>query len=879
MSKIYSVMINSVSVNFKDGVVLKEILNQDLDTATLVIPNSNQLDIEPMDEILISLEQGPSPTQKRMLVGTINQKISKFGSSKKYLYELGLVSLTVKLQRIVLPSRSITNSLDGNADYTIKEVFENYLEIYAPDISLTSAMITKLGTTVCPEAQWNRPTLFEVFNDLLKPLGAVVTMPTLTTLSFLDLDSEGSEISESNIQTLEVQHDIQSYSSGVEVEASNVYDNTNILRTPERYSTRTTTEAIITTENDEIVLQKPIFEIKKLTVTYYYSTVVNNNPVSRRQHTLDITDRVVNKKVYDSYYPSNVGPARVQDTATKKYRRNYIYYEEGSNIIEGLKFKESNWTGGLVVNNTAIDNVAHWTLLDNNHNQADFFVTRPTFDSFLWKKAVFNVEYTTIDNVIFRARKSIKQRNESILINAQTSPIVNAELLGNQQQEFVDRIGNREMVVIGRYDTFASIPSLNDFINFNNEKFVLVQREIVLNNNYYNFKGQLSANYSMDNMFAGINTEKRYSSIASASEAQVSHHLNEVFVEINNTDLNNTGIKAETELYVASNLGKKDKYIQGAIVQTDQTDTMFSNDELLLETTTHAIGKSVTVTLNMQDNLNSALAVNDEYNATSNNQMMELIKYVDNNGRFNQIKIMLYRYDTNQANRGINFKPYHIDPFITDGSETHSHQDFYENAFEKSARLPQIPRTASYVDSDAQNTNVSYTYFPINNSARVYSTGALTSNSDVYVKRYKDNREITYETVQFHFNGVVTNTSASTQDIFVTNEFIKYTPFIYNGSSDYSNFRIAYSNTLRYNVNSKVYKGTLIPASDVGISITGNMLSIADTSGSTWLNAKDNAVSYAICDNDGKILIAVNKLGAGNGLASTYQPLYFNRKF
>ena len=860
MSKINSITINNVSVNFKDGLIIKDILNQNLDTGVLVIPDSVQLDIQPMDEVVITYE---TIKVKRMLVGTINQKISSFGATKKYLYEIGLVSLTIKLQRIVLPSRSITNSVDGTNDYTIRQVFDRYLDMYAPEISLSSSLITKLGTLKCPETQWQRPTLFEVFNDLLKPLGSVVTLTSLTTLSYLDLDEEGNEISEDDIMIMEVGHDITTYTSAIEVEASNVYNSSSLTKTPEKYTTKTLQQGLLTTDNDSIVLQKPIFEIKKLTCTFPYQDGNND----WQKYTLDITDRVINKKVYDTFYP-NINQGRVADTSSKKYLRNYIYYIEGQNVIDGLKFREEDWLGSITVDRTAIDNVIYWTLTSLGETQVRNAVDA-NFDSYLLREVSFNVEYLTVDKILFRARKSIPQRNESILINAQSNPIVNAKLLGEQQQEFVDRVGNKEMTIIGRYSSYDDVPSLKDYYYFNNEKFVLIQREIVFNANYYNFKGMLSANYSMDNMFAGINSERRYSSIAEPSEALVSNHLTEVFIEINNSDDNNTGWGAETENYIAQNLGKKDKYVQGAIFSTSEVNTQFINDELLLETTAHPIGKSVIIAMNMSDNYNSHLRIGSEFTVLGSQQMMEYVPYVDENGRFTELKIELYRYDSNYANRGFNFKPYYINPLINQATYQ-TNDDYFINAAYNSSRLPVIPRTATYYDVDPVTAQLQLqTYNVINDTARIFTTG---DSSDFWVKRYKDSREITYETIQFHFNGVVSNANGSTKNIFVTNLFAEYTPFIYDGSSINYSFRIAYSTSLEYNVNDKRYKGSLMPNTVARISVSGNQISIIDISPrTTWSTIKNGIKSYAICDASGNILIAVNKSG-------TYEPLYVNRK-
>ena len=256
---------SDLTLPFKYGITVKEVLNQDLDTGSLLIVKTNELDIQPFDIIEITYE---TISSLKFLVGTIQSKIIKFGTTKQYQYDIGLVSLTTELQRIVLPSRSITQSLDGTADKTIKTIMENYLEIYAPQYSLTTSMITKLGNTLAPESQWNRPTLFEVFNDLLKPLGMVVQVLLLSTnekkIHFLDLDEEGSAIDQTKINNTEIRQDLTEYASDIEIDAQNVYNRNAITHTPTPYTPKTSEQLLITTDNQEVILNKPIFEIKKL---------------------------------------------------------------------------------------------------------------------------------------------------------------------------------------------------------------------------------------------------------------------------------------------------------------------------------------------------------------------------------------------------------------------------------------------------------------------------------------------------------------------------------------------------------------------------------------------------------------------------------------
>jgi len=842
MATINNITIEGIPVNFKYGLTITELLNQDLDTAVLLIPNSEELSIEPFDEVIITYE---TINQRRFFVGTVNSRISRYGDSFKYNYEIGLVSLTLKLQRIILPNKTITQSLDGNNDKTIKKVMQEYLAVYAPGVSLSTPLIQKLGDTICPEQQWSRPTLFEVFNDLLKPLGSVVTMTSKTVVSYLDLDEEGSIIDESYINDYQISHNIAEYSSALEIDASNVYDRTAITRTPEKYIVRTTQQGLMTTENQEVVLNKPIFEIKKVIIHFVYIDINNE----WQQDSLDITNRVINKKVWDTYYPSDKS-SRVEDTPTKKYCRNYIWFEEGTNLIQGLTFKEKDWIPLIDLTTFAIDNVALWSATDQN--KPSYFVNAiaGVFNGFLQQILSWDVEYTTTDNLLFRVRKDIQPKHESVLINNQTNAQVYARTLGKQQQDFVNRVGNRELIVTGRYSSYNDIPNLKDKI----QEYVLVKRDIQIYENYYLFKGMLSENYSYDNMFAGINTAKRYTELAFPSEAVESNHLTEFLYRVEKTDSNNIGNLSLMEKYLVENYGSSKKYIQGAIVSTMYDEDIGTRSKnLLLEVTPYLLGNSFVITLRMGDNFNSYLQMNDEYLFTNNKQMMGYVRYVDDNGRFDRIAIRLYRYDQIPANRGILIKEFtyeaqNIDQFY-----------IFKDGSYRLAKFPVIENSYSF--DDGQTT---ITYNPVNDSAKVFAfnnTGPVAvGGHEDYVRRYKDNREVTLESLQF--------TILAGEDIFLSDKFYEYLPPVYVGDQT-RQFKFAYSTTLEYTKYDTQYKGSLAPLGFAEYNPSGNQIAITDISPYNFWSNLPVLKSWAICDYDGNILIAVN---------GDYSPIYINKE-
>jgi len=135
------------------------------------------------------------------------------------------------------------------------------------------------------------------------------------------------------------------------------------------------------------------------------------------------------------------------------------------------------------------------------------------------------------------------------------------------------------------------------------------------------------------------------------------------------------------------------------------------------------------------------------------------------------------------------------------------------------------------------------------------TTGSFSSGGLLdYKKRYKDNREITAETLQFNIR--------KSDNAFFTNKFFEYSPFIYNGTSDLPLY-VAYSTTQTYNDLDIQHKGTLELTGTtqlLNIVISNNQIYISPTSaGFSWyeINAS-SMVSWAICDANGKIIVARN---------------------
>jgi hypothetical protein len=831
MPTINSITVNGQSVSFKYGLVITDILSKELNTGVLVIPQTNKLDIEPLDEVVITYEVSKVI---RMVVAQINAKAINLEGNKKYSYTLGLASTTLKLQRIVLPSKTVTNSLDGTANKTIYKVIQELLEVYAPSYTISSALQNKTASLTCPEFSWNRPTLFEVLNDLLSVVGCVVTVTGSNVISLLDLFEKKNVIDETKLSSYEINRNVAEYASSIEVQASNVYD-VNVNTTGEFVTVRTTEQAFLTSNNQEIVLQKPIFQIKKVTakilITTGFQSIVQD---------LDITSRVVEQTVYDTFYNTNAS-GFIADTSTKKYRRNYLYYKQGGNTISGLGYREDTWipyTNGRA----ALVNVLFRVLDDTNNVYKNFF-NATEYDAMVDKTILFFVEYLSADDITFRVIKDIPTRNQSVLINGQTTAEVYARSLGKQQQEFVNRVGNEELIITGRYANYNDIPVANDYL----DEYILTTREIIFNDGFYNFKGTLSKHYAKDNMFAGINTSKRYTEIASATNALLSNHLSENIFTLSTTSGANNTVGINNYFL---QFAKATEKIQGALVQTLTNQALTApfahtfSSQFVMEGTAHWVGNSIIYNVRMADNANVAVSIETDFRVLAASvQSMRKNGYVNNLGRFYAIAVRLYKQGgiRNLALNNLNF----TNPDDTFGTVN------LQFGTEVAAKLPVIETNGTYsLPSGIQ------TYTRVDDTKKIYNfinTGPFNFGGLLdYKKRYKDNREITTETIQFHFR--------KSANAFFTDKFLEYSPFIYSGTTNMV-YRIAYSTTLTYNNLDTDYKGTLVVAGGlIEVLTSGNQIYINPTSsGTSWWNTNATTmVSWAICDLDGKIIVARN---------------------
>jgi hypothetical protein len=774
-----SLTINGISYDLKPGYTKTRLLNETLDSGLMMLSQVEELAIEPMDEVVLD--------SKYFYVATIKRRVASFEPVKTYNYEIGLISPTIYLQRVILPNRGITQPLTGDK-WTIYDKLNHYRTIYVPHLTFSSALVTLTSGVTCPEMQWTQPTLYEVFNDLLGVLGCVVTMTNFTTISYLDLSMRGSEIDEATLNDDELTQSIEEYADELEIDAKNaVYPEQNI-ETYERLVLKTTQGSLLTLDNAELILSKGIFQVNKA-VLDYYDTTGGGSAVS-----LDFTDYVVEKKLYNTFRKSS-SLSIIHD---KDYKRNAVYYEEGERVMGGFGYNEDGVLGldsTRAIINIICDITGQSVLESGFTNQNKIF------------EIGFRIWYISSEDIKFRVKKDSIATPSNALINNQETSHVDIRALAKNNQDTVNRVGHPKRTIYGRYDVLNDIPDIGDTLG----DYVLTSQTVRYNTDYYEFTGELTKYYVMKNMFTAIKNRKRYTQYENASQAFLSEHVTKYMVKATTTTNENYEV---WETYLM-NFGKSNNRLKFIVANI-----IYDNDvpkEFLMNHSVHWLGNNVLrVNVRMDDNYSAGVRVekktvflvSDKYSVVDT-------PYVDDRGEFEALELLLYKENALLS----------LNPNFTSSNET-----WRDAAVEAARSFPLIDDNLNLIADDI-----------------VFDTNLLY--------RYKDNREITSETLQFYFN--------RDSHVFIGDYYYRQNPLHYYGDVDITLY-VWGSTTDTYDINDyNTAKGSIVS----GVVRYKNSIR-SNLSQASWEAL--GLVSWCVADGDGNVYFAVNGASRYVYLVSQY---------
>lgn len=659
----YTISINNGSnIAIKDGAVYTDVLGETLDSGVFVFTNVGKINIKDFQTLIFA---GTNIETKTQLVDAYLYDVSSYGNTNEFKYQVNTFSETKELERITLPSVSITQSLDSSVEpIKVYDEIYRFVSEYSPKIRVYSSLgqwewkakftidqkvYDKFSTIDCPEMQWDKPTLREVLNDLFLVADCIVVLKG-NVISYYDLTIRGHELNESIFKT-------ETGSSGSQDAIGELTLNLQqaigkkTTRVIEYVGFRNSSEGILTTSNVQLETSKPIYSIKKITycgsLPFRLGGGIGQSGVDSWVYSeVDITRRVME---YDAYkllkkeylitqYWYELPPA---NPIYKEYIQFNIYYTRGTKIISG--FVPQDLQILIPLNNQFCSVLA--STFEDERRRADLVYTF-NFEGY------FKIEYETLNDVCVNVGKTNEQDFfNNRVFNQQSNSFVDLSNEGIFEYLKINRLGNE---IHKRYGTFASeseLPKLGDTLNDE----VLFQREISYFDAEIKLVAYFTKNYILQNYFTAVKSKKRSWQIMSSKDALTKLDNIKYYCELSFERRYET-LSYQIDSQIAYNLAcacqtnSGDFSLKTLVLYTEKgTDRFPTLDTSQAfkwgfgyqsDLSNEIFGNSIILTFNLQDNysVGTRLSIVDNYSVNT------ILPYCDSNANFDKMVIRFCNY-------------------------------------------------------------------------------------------------------------------------------------------------------------------------------------------------------------------------------------------
>jgi len=858
-----------------DGSVFRSFYNETLDNGSVIISQVSKIIIKPYDEIQIYL----SEEWLKFYVLDIVESVASF-SPELYNYTITYISRTVLYQKTILPNTSHTVRLN-RANKTINNKISEIMEDFGPRkrsgssyvlrFPLSSNLVSFLGSAVCPEFVLQQPTLFDLFNYLLAPLNAIVTINQNDQTDYILLTQKKNLLDKTQFSEL------ISMTRGEDYATSLVSDLENVLNTSNEYvsdtgwiTARSDSAAQIDTPDMIVKTQHPIYKIIKVEMNVLAeiedvmfgglpkeSAFTTVDGVRAVRKTFDITKFVKEYSLYELL--SEDGISGFSYEPNKKIWN--LFYKIGSNFIGGWGRNEDWWIDLFNQTGTTYQSFTHilsgWVLGFAENK------VKPQFD-YNSRMPRIRIQYIPLTTTKMNVSKISSSYALDIMTqNNQRDQIVDFERFSKNQLQTVLRLGNEEITALKRYNVSDTLPVLGDYF----DDFILNSREVSYNDGHIIFKGIFSKDYVEKTMFTGVNARLRMFPLLTAGEA-IPRNVNlTIYCEFSFTEKleidfgNLTGLSGRNYAnFILNSLGHSTiavKYLTydtpGKIVGGVFRSSYLIDEsaEYFLEPATFVGYNIIAHTFNFQDNVSVGKKVYKTNVILGNVLLQDEIRYTDNNGELTSIRVKLLRNYNREGlvsafglgvNRVTRIRDLTVSPAvqITQSLPTYYNpaagggdvrQEFQDETENTIAKLPEV---YNFFYDNATHTILDYT-IPI----------------------YKDNREKLSITVQHEF--------CSDSPNLVIGPSMVLSAAVIRGFGERVNTRFRFSTNHTYKQYDQEGVGELRTAKSFDVVSGGIIL----TSGAVFAligatGGISNVKSWAITDLDGKLIIGVNKPTTGN---------------
>lgn len=542
----YKITLGNERITLKTGFVLKDELNETLDSGLVSFLFKGDLYCESFDIAYLTEDAVGTMASKKLLVDSYEPNLYSYGStydSNIYEYTMTLFSETKELETIVLPNCSVTQPINGESPRTVLDEIKRFVKLYGLKVKvgstssfaytdkyyLSDEVEELFSEVVCPEFQWNRPTLREVLNDLMSTKDCIVVLRN-NEIGLMNLSFRGNQIDTTKLLYSKKSMRSQDYVGELSIDLQNAIGKNKTVCCEYLQLRSSQDGTMLKSDNLVFNTQYPIYGIKSV-IAYVKVYIERDRELQTVLQEIDITDHVIEYEDFKIKPEVDIGgaawtllPMLTDSTGyqEREHKAWYLYFKRGNNSIENIGTPYKN----------LLDTENFWGYVIKGAVQRLVEYTPPTEYASVGDDAIFDVffkvEYETISESSMHVGKYLPNKHpNNRIVDNQTNSYVDTNHQSIYEYAKANRLGNAIREVGGNYSSDDEVPQLGDRIGDE----VLFSRELCFWDNMVQFKGYLAPNYVLKDFFTGVAAKKRSWQIASEKDALTRHDVYKIYVE------------------------------------------------------------------------------------------------------------------------------------------------------------------------------------------------------------------------------------------------------------------------------------------------------------------------------------------------------------
>ena len=541
--------INGKNYDIAVGFTLSDKKNEYLDSGNIILNHVEEFDIEPFNDVII-YDKDDASFKKHFLVDKYEK--SRLALTENcYKYKIALMSETKGLEKIQLPNVSITQPLNISLKKSVYQYMLEFVERYNIKIkvggdtsweyqnkyTLDSSLNDIFSNVYAPDFSLNNPNLKDVLTQLMLTKDRIPKVED-NVIKAYDLTSRnGVFVFDSNKENYIVEsQSSDEYAQNLKTNYTNALSQNRSARVIEKLGFRNSDVGLLTLENMRLETRFPIYKINKIYMCYYKKVNIIDSESNVKEKWFlckqDITpliklnsERNVLSEDWEDF--DDVMPGSIDQLG--KYKLCTLGYNIGDNTITGWGetysyVKKGTWwnTEKSYIENIyiACEKLSPMGIYSYNFfggedfiigfNEASVNNIISPFNSgakdvgiqeaVKLKSFIFEIDYNAFYNgTVIHS----KDHNFGSLCDNdnQNQSLSLLEASGLFAKEKINRLGNKEYIINGRYNSLSEVKPLGSV--WGND-IIVYFREIAIYEHFVEVTYHLIKDYVLRNYYTSV---------------------------------------------------------------------------------------------------------------------------------------------------------------------------------------------------------------------------------------------------------------------------------------------------------------------------------------------------------------------------------------